>query len=349
MLSIRTYFYFLMTDKKRRGLFATPIKFILWLISLLYGIVVKILSTGYEKGFFISYKADPKVISIGNITFGGTGKTQAAIAIARILESWRKRVAILIRGYGLDEYRLLQEELKDIPVLVGPDRVKNSRRAFYDFGVDTVILDDGFQQWRIAKDLDIVLLDATNPFGNLKLIPRGILREPIRALTRVDLIILTKVDAQFTKLEETYKVIDKIGKRGAVLESIYTPLALYDISRNEKIGLGVIENKRVCVVSSIANPEYFKQNVTRLDAKVELEYTFLDHYNYKKEDFRKIEKDCKFFDIDFIVVTKKDAVKIKRLSLLSKIEIPILVLDVEFTIIKNRKLLDDRLSGIYSN
>jgi tetraacyldisaccharide 4'-kinase len=337
-----------MTDKRNDPL-AQLLKFILWVLSLMYGMIVRILSGGYEKKFFIPYKADPKVVSIGNITVGGTGKTQAAITISKILESSGRRVSILIRGYGADEYRMLEEELKDVPILVGPDRIKNSKRAFYDFGVDTVILDDGFQHYKIYRDLDIVLVDATNPFGNLALIPRGILREPINALKRADLIIINKIDAEHVKLGEVNDVIDRFGKASCVLKSVYTPLNLYEIANNKAAGLRCIDRKKVCIVSSIANPEYFKQNIARLGAQIELEFTFLDHYNYKKEDFVRIEKECKFLRLDFIIVTKKDAVKIKRLALSSEMTTPILVLEVDFSIITNKELLYDRLSRIYSN
>ncbi|MCM8782662.1 MAG: tetraacyldisaccharide 4'-kinase [Candidatus Omnitrophica bacterium] len=337
-----------MTDRKR-GAVAAFLKFILWLCSLVYGRIVKILSRGYEKKFFVPYKADPKVISIGNITVGGTGKTQATIAIGKILESWGKRVSILIRGYGADEYMMLREELRECPVLVGPDRIENSKRAFYDFGVDTVILDDGFQYWKIKRDLDIILLDATNPFGNYKLLPRGILREPPAALRRADLIIVTKADSASLRQKEIYSVITDLGKADCVLEAIYKPQDLYEISKGQRMGLNFVKNKRICLVSSIANPTYFKEKLIELGAIVEIEFIFLDHYNYRKEDVDRIERECKFFGIDAIVITKKDAVKLKRFALATEQEIPVLVLAVEFEIIKNKSRLYERLSGIYSS
>jgi len=327
-----------------------PLKFALWLCSLIYGIIVKLLSTGYEKRFFIPYKADPKVISIGNITVGGTGKTQAAITMAKMLESMGKRAAILIRGYGADEYKMLQEELKDTPILVGPDRIANSKRAFYDFGVDTVILDDGFQHHKIYRDMDMVLVDATNPFGNHELIPRGILREPITALKRADIIVINKADSRSARLDEAHEAINRFGKPDCVLEAVYKPVELYDIATGKGRGLNIIEKKKVCLVSSIANPGYFRQNVAGLGAEaIESEFEFMDHYNYKREDFFKIEKECRLFGVDFIVVTKKDAVKIKRLLSMSNwLDIPMLVLEVDFVITKNEKVLHDRLSRIYS-
>ena len=340
------YFYSLMTDKKH-GFVASFLKSILGGCALVYGVIVKILSTGYKKKFFVSYRPDAKIISIGNITLGGTGKTQAAIDIAKILESWGKKVAVLIRGYGTDEYMMLQEELRECPILVGPNRVENAKRAFYDFGIDTIILDDGFQHWKIARDLNVALLDATNPFGNYKLLPRGILREPVIALKRADLIIVTKVDSEVSKRGEIYGVLDALKDRDCILESIYRPVDLYELIKGQRMGLNVIKNKKVCLVSSIGNPTYFKEKIKQLGPKIELEFVFMDHYHYMREDLYKIDGECKFFDVEFIILTKKDAVKVKRFCLAGEISTPILVLDVNFEIIKNKDIFDERLSRIY--
>jgi len=337
-----------MVDRKG-GLVAFFLKLILWICSLIYNVIVRILSGGYDKKVFIAYRPDPKVISIGNITVGGTGKTQAAIDIARLLESRGKKVSVLIRGYGTDEYMVLQEELKDCPILVGPDRIENSKRAFYDFGIDTIILDDGFQHWKIAKDLNIVLLDATNPFGNYQLIPRGILREPISALKRADLIMITKVDTTPSKRGEIYGVLDALGKNDCVLEAIYKPLGFSEISGGRKRELEFVKGKKVCLVSSIGNPYYFKEKIKQLGAGIELEFVFLDHYHYMKEDLYKIDGECRFLDIEVIITTKKDAVKIRRYCLGNQMATPILVLDVNLEITKNKQILDERLSRIYNS
>ena len=212
-----------------------------------------------------------------------------------------------------------------------------------------MILDDGFQHWKIERDLDIVLIDAMNPFGNYRLLPRGILREPVTALKRADIIIITRTDAQPARLEEIYMVIGQAGKTDSVIESIYAPRGLYEISKGREMGLKIIDKRKICLVSSIGNPAYFRQKIERLGAAIEMEFTFMDHYNYKKRDFYKIDRECKFLEAEFIVVTKKDAVKIKRLALSNEVSIPILVFDVEFEITKNKRILDERLSGIYSN
>jgi tetraacyldisaccharide 4'-kinase len=349
MGDLRGFIYSLMTDKIR-GPLASPLKFILWLGSLVYAVFVGALAKGYDKKFFTPHRPDPRVISVGNITAGGTGKTQVVIAIARQLRSQRRSVAILIRGYGADECRMLQEELSDVPVLVGPDRIRNSRRAFYDFGADTVILDDGFQHRRIARDLDIVLLDATDPFGNRRLLPRGLLREPIASLGRADIIIITKADYKKAALPRIYDELEKLGKGKEALEAVYEPLDLCNIyDEGRPLPLDTIAGKKICLVSGIANPSYFRQNIVELGGRIELEFNFMDHYEYSLKDFHRIDRENTFLGVDFTVVTKKDAVKIRRLALSGSLSAPILVFGVNFKVTKNKKVLDDRLSGLYTD
>jgi len=159
------------------------------------------------------------------------------------------------------------------------------------------------------------------------------------------------VDSQSSlkKMDEVYNVIGALKKTDCVLESVYKPADLYEISKGQSMGLKCIDKKKICLLSSIGNPGYFKQKIQQLGARIELEFTFLDHYDYKREDLYKIEGECNFFGAELIVVTKKDAVKIKRLSLANELAVPILVFDIEFEVIKNRKILDERLSGIYSS
>lgn len=349
MPDIRRFVWALMTDETKSPL-AAPLKFILWLCSLVYGLFVRLLAKGYDKKFFTPYRPDPRVISIGNITVGGTGKTPATVAIARELAARKRSPAVLIRGYGADEYRMLQEELPDVPVLVGPDRIKNSKRAFYNFGADTVILDDGFQHYRMDRDLDIVLLDAINPFGNRRLLPRGTLREPIAALKRSDIVIITKADFDPESVSAIYGELETLGKaKEDILEAVYEPLGFRNIYDDARLlGLDAVSGKKICLVSGIANPAYFRRNIVSLGGRIELEFPFMDHHGYREKDFRRIGRDCSFMGIDFTVVTKKDAVKIKRLALSGSLSSPILVFEVGFKITKNKKALDDRLSGLYT-
>ena len=187
---MREYIYSLMVDKKN-GFTASIMKGVLYVASFFYGLLVKVIR---PINIFAAKTLPCKVISVGNITLGGTGKTPMACMLAKALEKEGRKVSVLIRGYGDDEWKMLKRLLGDIPVIVGRDRVSTGRKACNELKRDTVILDDGFQHWRVRRDFDIVLVDSTYPFGNRRLFPRGILREDVRDLRRADIIVLTKTD-----------------------------------------------------------------------------------------------------------------------------------------------------------
>ncbi|MFH1848019.1 MAG: tetraacyldisaccharide 4'-kinase [Candidatus Omnitrophota bacterium] len=344
---LRDFAYALITDTAK-GFWVMPLRFLLCAGEALFKAYLFVLLKGYECRIFAPYRPDAKVVSIGNLTLGGTGKTQICLMLARLLEAESRKIAVLIRGYGVDESRMLEEELPGVPVLIGRDRIKNSKRAFYEFGADTIVLDDGFQHYKLDRDLDIVLIDASNPFGNHRLIPRGILREPISQLRRADIVIITKVDFGGGNLPRIYREIGKFVSRKKILEALYRPVSFSSLLKpGEKLGLDAISGKKICVLSSIANPGYFKHKLNGLGPKIELEFTYPDHYDYKESDLRRVIDDCVFFKVDLIVTTKKDAVKIRKLGI-SCADVPILVFDVELDIIKNKESLTDGLYRLYS-
>jgi len=241
------YLYSLATDRSR-GFIAAIIKFFLFLASAIYGLVIRAL--------IFLYRLSPcrlgcKVISVGNITLGGTGKTSLVKVIAGYLQQRGHKVAILTRGYKRkkitnyelritnyenmgDEPYMLQMSLADIPVIVDSNRVRSANRAISEYGTDTVIFDDGLQQWRIKKDLEIVTIDATNPFGNLHMIPRGILREPLSCLKRADVFVLTKTNLN-ADLESIKDILNKLNPSGLIIESIHQPQGFYNIHDLEEL------------------------------------------------------------------------------------------------------------------
>ncbi|MEW6170939.1 MAG: tetraacyldisaccharide 4'-kinase [Candidatus Omnitrophota bacterium] len=346
---MKKYFYSLATDQKN-NFFAIIIKVFLYIFSLIYGVIVFFNVCFYKISIFRSYKLNCVVISVGNITWGGTGKTPFLIELSNYLKNEGHKIAILTRGYKSyknigDETALLKNNLKDVLVISGKNRLKNALIALKEYSIDTIILDDGFQHYKIARDLDIVLLDSTNPFGNKNLIPRGILREPISSLKRAHIFLLTKVDL-VNQVMELEKKLTKINPKAMILESRHAPIQIYDLKTNDTLNLDILKNKNICSLSAVASPESFTKTLENLKAKIILDFSFLDHHEYSLKEIENIIKECRNKNIDTIVTTQKDAIKLKDFNLdLSNIKIFVLKIKLEIT--ENKEKLYDELLSLY--
>ena len=314
---MREYLYLLATDREK-GPVADFLKIILYLLSLIYGLIVRILI------FIQSNKASHlncKVISVGNITLGGTGKTPLVEMICRILKQQGKRIAILTRGYkrrdlaAADEPAMLRRNLPGTAVIVDEDRVRAAAKASEDYGVNTVVLDDGFQQWKIKKDLDIVAIDVTNPFGNLRLLPRGILREPLSSLKRASVLVLTKANLTSSN-QEIKQLLGKINSQASIFEAIHKPVAFYQLNTSDEksLSLDKFQGRGVGLVCGIADPASFENIISKLGAKIELSYKFPDHYEYRREDLDRIEAGARQNGVNTIITTEKDSIRFSRLE-----------------------------------
>jgi len=348
---LRGYLYDLATDKAE-GFFASFCKIWLFIFSLIYGLSVRLIMAFSSLRVF---RLNAKVISVGNITLGGTGKTSLVEYLAAYLKENNHKVAVLSRGYKgkitnykmmADEPYMLKENLKDIPVLVDKNRVRLAYFAVNNYGLDTVILDDGFQQWRLKKDLEIVTLDVTNPFGNFKLIPRGILRQPISSLKKVDIFILTK-----TNLKSDYQTLknflNQINPRALIFESVHKPLGFYQISQpNNLLALDYFKHKSVTLFSGIADPDSFENLVLSLGINIGLSFRFSDHYSYTKHDLKKIIEESENKGINIFITTQKDAFRLKILGL-SEYIFNLFVLKIALKIIKNEEEFNQRLLKLY--
>jgi tetraacyldisaccharide 4'-kinase len=341
------FIYSLMTDKREGAIFF-PFKFILYLASLIYGLAVLVRSILYKLHIFKTRKAPLKVISVGNITLGGTGKTPFTILLAKILEEdLKKNACVLIRGYGWDEQEMLKRNLDDVPVLVGQDRFHTSNKAVKLYGSDTAILDDGFQHWELARDLDIVLIDSRNPFGNGHLFPRGVLRESKRSLERADIIALTKNNGMNAGTDSIRKEISAINKSAIVLEAAHIPKYLYEGRARRIYDLSEVKAKRVILLSSIGDPSYFEDTVKGLGADVIEHIKFPDHHDYSKRDMEKVTARCDERHFDLVVTTEKDIVKLNRLGLFIG-SYKVLTLAIEMQILSGKEDLVDRLHSLYT-
>ncbi|PIP20082.1 MAG: tetraacyldisaccharide 4'-kinase [Candidatus Omnitrophica bacterium CG23_combo_of_CG06-09_8_20_14_all_40_11] len=354
-----SYIYNLATDR-HKGLVAGVVKSFLYFLSLIYGLGVRVSIFIYR---LKPYHLNCKVISVGNITLGGTGKTTLVLFIAQYLKQKGHKVAILSRGYKRkitnyqlpitnyetmgDEPYMLKMNLGDVPVVVDTDRIRAAKLAIRDYGADTVILDDGLQQWRIKKDLDIVTIDATRPFGNRKLIPRGILREPLSSLKRADVFVLTK-----TNLSPTgHKIKDFLGRinpKALQIESIHSPLGFCRLDKpGELLDINILPGKTVTLFSAIGDPDSFEGIIRSLGIKIGLSFRFRDHHNYTQEELDNIIQKSKDRNIDTLVTTEKDAARLYELRVTSY-ELRVLFLRIELKIIKDEQEFYNRLLGLYS-
>ena len=312
-------------------------------LSFLFAFVVSVRYLLYKAGILRRYPLGIQVISIGNVTAGGTGKTPVTELFARTLAAKGRKVAILSRGYrrkeaswwqrmftqvidpplvvsdgkrvrldsavGGDEPYMLASNLPGVAVVVDRDRVKAGRYAIKRLGCDTIILDDGFQYQRLKHSVEVVLVDATNPFGNGNMLPRGILREPVRHLKRADLIFLTKCRGD---VSETIAEIRKYNKKAEIVKCSHSPKVLKDVWSREEFPLSWLEGKTVCTLSGIASPKGFENSLRHLGAKVVWCERYADHHRYDSSEILYALNRTADMGSDALVTTEKDAVRFPR-------------------------------------
>jgi tetraacyldisaccharide 4'-kinase len=270
----------------------------------------------FDAGWRRRIKAPIPVISVGNLTMGGTGKTPCVEYVARFLRERQMRVAILSRGYGSrqgcnDEALVLEENLADVPHLQGADRAALTQIAAEELESEIIILDDGFQHRRLLRDLDLVLIDATAPFG-FGLFPRGLLREPLSSLRRADGVILTRCD--LVGPEELAKLrarVDRIAPGISIAESNHEP-AGWSNSKQETKPLGEWRHRPVAAFCGIGNPDAFRRTLSLLGITPIAFRIFPDHHPYTRNDVEDLRTWARQLATDCVVVTtQKDLVKLR--------------------------------------
>ena len=305
----------------------------LYLFSLPYGGVVRARALFYNLHLKKPKRLACPVISVGNISAGGTGKTPLVMLLARVLRERGIKIAILSRGYKRkqssdplasdgqnlflspeeagDEPYLMATALKGVPILVGKDRFRTSQIALQRFDVRGLLLDDGYQHLQLHRDLNILLIDSHIGFGDNHLLPRGILREPLSHLKRADLFILTKVEEPKACLPLEMK-LQQIHPQAQVLHSHYEPIGLIS-PKGEKEDLQALRGKKILALSGIANADYFSFLLRRCGVEVGKEAIFPDHHFYATEDLACIEESSR--GMDRVVTTEKDMLKLKNLNI----------------------------------
>ena len=357
---------------RRRGFRAAILRGILYALSGIYERIVQLRLYLYRKRVFRERTLGCLVISIGNLTVGGTGKTPVVEKFARALQVGGRRVAILSRGYKSvpqptkrgwleralskevdpprvvsdgkfllldsvtagDEPYMLARNLKDVIVLVDKDRVKSGRYAIDKWKVDTLLLDDGLQYLHLKHRLDIVLVDRQQPFGNEFLLPRGTLRESPRNLRRASYIFITKNTG-----EPNDKLIERIrryNRTAEIIECAHRPLYLQNIYTGERLMLDRLRGAFIGSICAIAVPESFEGALRKLGANLNLALHFIDHHYFTENEIRSFINRCIRRDLSMIITTEKDAVRIPKLPA-AEVKVPIYFMRVEIEILSGHE------------
>ncbi len=352
---------------ERSGAKAALMRVLLFSCSKIYQVAVKVHRWLINVRILRDETLGVQVIAIGNLTWGGTGKTPVVEKFARELRDQGRNVAILSRGYRSkpaplheqilnkillredttpprvvsdgksllldsetagDEPYMLASNLRDVVVLVDKNRVKSGRYAIEKFGCDTLLLDDAFQYWKLrGRRQDVVLIDCQQPFGNEHLVPRGPLREPPSHLGRASTIFITKSDG---KTEELRRRITHLNSTAGIIECVHHPLYLEDVFTGERIDLEFLKGIKVASLSGIAQPESFEQSLIKLGAELVYSKRFADHHRFTQQEILNVINRSKKRQARTIITTQKDAVRFPKID---RRDLPIYFMRVEIQIL----------------
>ncbi|MBV9999351.1 MAG: tetraacyldisaccharide 4'-kinase [Verrucomicrobia bacterium] len=353
--------------ERRHGVRASLLRATLHALSFLYLTIVQLRLFLYRKRILRERQLGCLVISIGNLTVGGTGKTPVVEKFARALQKGGRRVAILSRGYKSvdnrkkrkwwhkllrkgtdqpprmvsdgekvlldatssgDEPYMLATNLAGVAVVVDKDRVKAGLHAIRALDVDTLLLDDGLQYLDLKHRLDIVLIDRQAPFGNEFLLPRGTLREPPQNLRRASYIFITKCDGRSNA--DLIQRIRRYNRTAEIIECTHQPLYLRHVYKDERLPLDYLRGLYIGALSGIAAPESFENGLRSLGANIELSRHFADHHRYTEKELGAFFQRCVRRDVNAVITTEKDAV---RFPMIEPVPLPVYYLRVEIEIL----------------
>jgi tetraacyldisaccharide 4'-kinase len=340
---------------RRRGVAAAVLRGMLAAAEVPYAWAIRRRNRRYDRGAKQVHRVEVPVISVGNLTLGGTGKTPMVEWVAWQLIQQQIEVGIVSRGYGEsrgpnDEARELAWKLPGVPHVQNPDRLSAARRAIDDFGCEALVLDDAFQHRRIARDLDIVLLDALEPFGFGRVFPRGTLREPVEGLARADVVALSRADLLPARERESLRNrAMKLSPSSLWVEVVHAPVELVSTSETTQAGetpephqpLDSLRGRQVLAFCGLGNPAGFRHTLAVCGYEVREFQEFPDHYHYRPADLDFLAAAAERLNVDAIVCTQKDLVKINRVRLGGR---PLWAVRVAIEFLAGREELAQRLS-----
>ncbi len=287
------------------------------IIEMPYRLAVWSRNLAYDWGSLASRRCPVPVVSVGNLTLGGTGKTPMVEWVARWFRERGVRVGVISRGYarragqGNDEAMELLHRLPDVPHVQNADRVAAARRAVVDLGCQVIVLDDAFQHRRIARDLDLVLLDALQPFGFEHLFPRGTLREPVSSLHRADYVVLSRAEAIAPPAREAIRRrVADLAPRAGWAEVHHAPRSLENSSGRQQ-PISSLSGRPVAAFCGIGNPAGFRHTLHVCGYRVMAFREFADHWAYTETDIESLAVWAASLEVEAVVCTHKDLVKLK--------------------------------------
>lgn len=280
-----------------------------------YVIIIRLRNLFYRLGWLKTHHIQKPVISVGNITTGGTGKTPLVIWLCNFLTKKNLKAIVLTRGYKTekgkfsDEPATLAMSCPDAKIIVNSNRVEAAEKAMKKFSPDILVMDDGFQHRRLARDLNIVTIDATNPFGYGKILPAGLLREPLSALKRAHGAVITRCDqADDNCLKKIEQKLLSINPDMIITKSVHTAVCV-KVFGQSSMPLEELNGKNIFAFCGIGNPNAFFETAKKLGCNLVGQQIYNDHYNYTPEDINDIYEQTRYLNVDLILSTQKDWTK----------------------------------------
>ena len=342
------YFHSLIRGDKR-GILPWLQRLGLRMLSVPYGLGIRGRNWLFDRGWKKTNRVPIPIVSVGNLTLGGTGKTPCVEYVARFYRNLERRVAILSRGYGAcegpnDEALVLEENLPDVPHLQGIDRSALAQVAVEELESEVLVLDDGFQHRRLGRTLDLVLLDATAPWGYGYLFPRGLLREPPSSVRRAQVVLLTRCDlVDRTVIQNLRERVRYLAPEAALIETTHRPSAWIN-SQRETRSLESLKGKDLAWLCGIGNPEAFRRTLINLGANLVGQRVFPDHHPYARQDIESLRHWARGLpEGTVLATTQKDLVKIRQERLGER---ELWALQIQLDIVHGKEMLEEKLQQV---
>jgi tetraacyldisaccharide 4'-kinase len=334
---------------RRGGGGASMLRGLLRIAEIPYAAAVRIRNRGYDRDASKVHRVNVPIISVGNLTLGGTGKTPLVKWLARRIQDTGARVTLLSRGYGAatgeqnDEARELAQALPNVPHVQNRDRVVGAQSAIDTYGPDVILLDDGFQHRRLGRDLDIVLLDALEPFGFGHVFPRGTLREPLSGLARANIVCLSRADAVPADTREHVRhQVAEIAPSAVWCELAHVPTHLVNTAGATET-LDLVRGKPVAAFCAIGNPAGFRHTLATLGCDVVSLREFADHHVFSSAELETVTSAARDSSAEVVLCTQKDLVKSSHEKLG---DLPLWAVNIEMRFLVGQQSLEEKLDQV---